>query len=47
VRPLAVIGEQFSLERAEADVVQLREHQARDVAALEREVGRLLRTQEL
>src|SRR5207237_10136615 len=39
VGPGAVIGERAALELAEADVVQLREYEARNAATLEREVG--------
>jgi hypothetical protein len=47
VRPCPVVGEQPSLELAKADVVQLPEREPRHVAAVEREVGRLPRAQEL
>ena len=47
VRPGAVLGQGTPLELAEADVVQLGHDEARDVAALEREVGGLLRSLEL
>jgi len=47
LRPGSVFGQGPSLEVAEADVVQLREHEPRDVAALEGEVRCLLRPLEL
>ena len=47
VRPGAVLGQGTPLELAEADVVQLRHDEARDLAALQCEVGGLLRSLEL
>src|SRR5439155_2508965 len=47
VSPGTVIGERAALELAEADVVQLREHEARNAATLEREVGGFLGAPEL
>ena len=41
--PGAVVGERTALERAEADLVETREDDARHVAPAEREVERLLR----
>src|SRR5205807_2107582 len=46
-RPRAVLLEGPSLELTEADVVQLGDHETRDVAAGEREVGGLARPREL
>ena len=47
VRPGSVLGQGPSLEVAEVDVVQLREHDPRNLAPLESEVGGLLRALEL
>src|SRR5436190_21194342 len=46
-RPFAVVGERVTLEAAEADVVQLRQNEARDLASGEREVGGLANALEL
>ena len=47
MRPGSVVGQRPSLEVAEADVVQVREHEPRNLASLESEVGGLLRALEL
>jgi DNA-binding NarL/FixJ family response regulator len=44
--PAAVLGNRLSLELADADVVEVRQHDLRDVASGERDRGRLLRARE-